>query len=173
MSTSGRTTDLDGRPGTAAGLGAHEPIDGARAETAGLLNVVQAARDWEVPRVGVASTIGVYSGAGSQRPLRENLPLSMLAGPEHLSRHQPDSPGHGCQPATTPGARSLTSSAGCVGQRAPARRAQPANPVIRRGNHARRSRGQRDILPGCGIYRLSGRLADLPNYHANRQEGER
>jgi hypothetical protein len=48
-----------------------------------------------------------------------------------------------------------------------------ADPVIRRGHHARRSRGQPDILPGCGIYRPSGRLARLANHNANRQEGER
>lgn len=58
---------------------AAEPVDGARKAIASLLNVLQAARDWEVARVGAASTIGVYGGA-SGSPLREDLPLPMTAG---------------------------------------------------------------------------------------------
>jgi UDP-glucose 4-epimerase len=60
--------------------GAHEPVDGARKAIDSLLNVFRAARDWQVPRVGIASTIGVYGGAGGHNPLREDLPLSMTAG---------------------------------------------------------------------------------------------
>jgi UDP-glucose 4-epimerase len=60
--------------------GAYEPIDGARKALESLLNVFQAARDWEVPRVGVASTIGVYGGAAGKPPYREDVALPMTAG---------------------------------------------------------------------------------------------
>jgi UDP-glucose 4-epimerase len=60
--------------------GAQEPVDGARQAIDSLLNVVQAARDWQVARVGVASTIGVYGRQAGDRPLREDLPLPMTAG---------------------------------------------------------------------------------------------
>jgi UDP-glucose 4-epimerase len=60
--------------------GAREPVDGARQAIDSLLNVVQAARDWQVARVGVASTIGVYGRQAGDRPLREDLPLLMTAG---------------------------------------------------------------------------------------------
>jgi UDP-glucose 4-epimerase len=59
--------------------GADEPVDGARKALTSLLNVLQAAREWGVARVGAASTIGVYEGAG-ESPLREDLPLPMTAG---------------------------------------------------------------------------------------------
>jgi UDP-glucose 4-epimerase len=45
-----------------------------------LLNVLQVAGDWQVPRVGIASTIGVYGGIPVDRPLREDAPLPMTAG---------------------------------------------------------------------------------------------
>jgi UDP-glucose 4-epimerase len=59
---------------------ADAPIDGARNAIGSLLNVLQAACEWGVRRVGVASTIGVYSGVGAGSPLREDLPLPMTAG---------------------------------------------------------------------------------------------
>jgi UDP-glucose 4-epimerase len=59
--------------------GVDEPIDGARKAMDSLLNVLQAARDWAVARVGVASTIGVYGGIDAG-PLREDMPLPMTAG---------------------------------------------------------------------------------------------
>ena len=59
---------------------ADEPVDGARKAVDSLLNVLQAAAAWEVPRVGVASTIGVYGGVTSQSPLSEDLPLPMTSG---------------------------------------------------------------------------------------------
>jgi UDP-glucose 4-epimerase len=61
--------------------GAFEPVDGARRAIDSLLNVFQAARDWEVARVGVASTIGVYGGAAGGPPYREDALLPMTAGP--------------------------------------------------------------------------------------------
>jgi UDP-glucose 4-epimerase len=60
--------------------GASPPIDGARAAIDGLLNVLQAATDWGVARVGVASTIGVYGGITANPPYREDLPLPMTSG---------------------------------------------------------------------------------------------
>jgi UDP-glucose 4-epimerase len=59
---------------------AAEPVDGARTAIGGLLNVLQAACDWQVSRVGIASTIGVYGGAAAESPLREDAPLPMMAG---------------------------------------------------------------------------------------------
>jgi len=63
--------------------GAQPPVTGARAAIGSLLNVLQAACDWQVPRVGLASTIGIYAGVGPDTapgPLREDVPLPMLAG---------------------------------------------------------------------------------------------
>ncbi len=60
--------------------GAAEPVDGARMAIGSLLNVLQAALAWRVPRVAIASTIGVYGGTSEQSPLREDLPLPMTAG---------------------------------------------------------------------------------------------
>jgi UDP-glucose 4-epimerase len=54
------------------------PIDELRANTVGLLNVLEAAQEWGVSRVGVASTIGVYMGAQAT-PFREDLALPVVA----------------------------------------------------------------------------------------------
>ncbi len=59
--------------------GADQPVPGARKAIDSLLNVLQAADDWQVPRVGVASTIGVYGGAAAESPLGEDMPLPMAA----------------------------------------------------------------------------------------------
>ncbi|XVQ10781.1 NAD-dependent epimerase/dehydratase family protein [Spirillospora sp. CA-255316] len=56
-----------------------QPVEQARKSLDGLLNVMQAARDWGVDRVGVASTIGVYSGVAAEGPLSEDMPLPMTA----------------------------------------------------------------------------------------------
>src|SRR5690348_4386135 len=40
--------------------GAFDPVDGARLALDTLLTVIEAARAWGVPRVSLASTIGVY-----------------------------------------------------------------------------------------------------------------
>jgi UDP-glucose 4-epimerase len=60
--------------------GVHEPVDGARKAVDSLLNVIQAASDWEVARVSTASTIGVYGGVAGNPPYREDMPLPMTAG---------------------------------------------------------------------------------------------
>jgi UDP-glucose 4-epimerase len=62
-----------------AALGA-EPVAGAREGTEGLFNVLSAATNWQVRRVGVASTIGVYGRVAADGPLREDLPLPLTAG---------------------------------------------------------------------------------------------
>ncbi|WP_067498809.1 NAD(P)-dependent oxidoreductase [Actinoplanes sp. TFC3] len=59
-----------------------EPAVAATRRSLGsLLNVLQAATDWGVQRVGVASTIGVYFGGAVAGALREDQPLSMGPGP--------------------------------------------------------------------------------------------
>jgi len=60
--------------------GAYEPIDGSRRGLGGLLNMLQAACDWGVARVGIASTIGVYGGVAGDPPYREDMPLPMTSG---------------------------------------------------------------------------------------------
>jgi UDP-glucose 4-epimerase len=57
-----------------------QPIEGTRKAIGGLLNVLQAAQDWGVERVGVASTIGVYGGITAEGPLGEDTPLPMTSG---------------------------------------------------------------------------------------------
>ncbi|MGP8304465.1 NAD-dependent epimerase/dehydratase family protein [Streptomyces inhibens] len=55
------------------------PIEATRQALGGLLNIAQAAQEWGVRRLGVASTIGVYFGANNDGPLREDAPLPMSA----------------------------------------------------------------------------------------------
>src|SRR5689334_21498809 len=64
----------------AFGYSAPDPLDDARLALDGLLNVIQAARDWGVPRVGCASTIGVYLGAPGASPYREDATLPVASG---------------------------------------------------------------------------------------------
>ncbi|MDT0304146.1 NAD-dependent epimerase/dehydratase family protein [Streptomonospora wellingtoniae] len=59
--------------------GSDQPVEAARKAIGGLLNVVQAAQEWGVARVGVASTIGVYAGLTDDGPLSEDMPLPMTA----------------------------------------------------------------------------------------------
>ncbi len=60
--------------------GVQDPVAGARDAVDNLLTVVQAAVNWGVTRVSLASTIGVYGGVDAQSPLREDLPLPMTSG---------------------------------------------------------------------------------------------
>nr|MDT0661437.1 NAD(P)-dependent oxidoreductase [Micromonospora sp. DSM 115978] len=55
------------------------PVEQTSEALGSLLNVMRAARAWGVDRVGVASTIGVYSGIAGAGPLREDMPLPMTA----------------------------------------------------------------------------------------------
>jgi UDP-glucose 4-epimerase len=57
--------------------GAEPPVEAARRAIGGLLNIMQAAQDWGVRRVGVASTLGVYNRAGIGGPLTEDMPVSL------------------------------------------------------------------------------------------------
>ncbi|MFJ5546846.1 NAD-dependent epimerase/dehydratase family protein [Streptomyces sp. NPDC093225] len=56
-----------------------EPVEATRQALGGLLNIAEAAQEWGVRRLGVASTIGVYFGAANDGLLREDAPLSMTA----------------------------------------------------------------------------------------------
>lgn len=58
------------------GLGTFDALDDVRVNLHMLLNVLQAARDWQVPRVSIASSIGVYDVPGLL--LREDMPLPMV-----------------------------------------------------------------------------------------------
>jgi UDP-glucose 4-epimerase len=55
------------------------PVQAARRALGSLFNVMQAAQEWGVPRVCLASTIGVYGGAIDpfEGPLTEEMRLSM------------------------------------------------------------------------------------------------
>jgi UDP-glucose 4-epimerase len=57
------------------------PVAAARRSLGSLFNLVQAAQEWGVRRVALASTIGVYGGARDpfEGPLTEDMPLSMRA----------------------------------------------------------------------------------------------
>jgi UDP-glucose 4-epimerase len=59
--------------------GPEEPVEAARTALGGLLNIVRAAGEWGVARLGIASTIGVYGGVTADGPLREDLPLPMTS----------------------------------------------------------------------------------------------
>jgi len=60
--------------------GPDQPVEAARRALGSLFNIVEAAQVWDVPRVGVASTIGVYGGITAEGPLREDMPLPMTSG---------------------------------------------------------------------------------------------
>lgn len=62
----------------APGIWALAPFEDIRVNIQSLLNVLQAAHEWEVPRISIASTIGVYGGVHDV-PFREDMPLPMLA----------------------------------------------------------------------------------------------
>jgi UDP-glucose 4-epimerase len=55
-----------------------DPVADARADVSALLNVVEAAARWDVRRVVIASSIGVYDGQDVS-PLREDAPLPLSA----------------------------------------------------------------------------------------------
>lgn len=57
--------------------GVYEPVDGAARALDRLLNVFHVAREWQVARLGVASTIGVYGGVAAEPPYREDQPLPL------------------------------------------------------------------------------------------------
>lgn len=61
-----------------AALSMTDPLENLRINTACLFNALEAARTWEVRRISVASTLGVYGGV-LETSWREDLPLPMLA----------------------------------------------------------------------------------------------
>jgi UDP-glucose 4-epimerase len=74
----GRRHDITGIVHLAGGdLGTLDPIDYLRANTLGLLNALRAAREWDVSRISIASTVGVYLGVPDV-PFREDAPLPMV-----------------------------------------------------------------------------------------------
>jgi UDP-glucose 4-epimerase len=56
------------------GVNALGPADDYKVNMYGLLNILEAARTWEVKRLGLASSIAVYSGE-TQGPFREDMKL--------------------------------------------------------------------------------------------------
>ena len=63
-----------------SGVSLSGTAEAMRRNTLHLLNVFQAAQDWKVRRVSIASTIGVYAGANvGKAPVPEDLPLPMTA----------------------------------------------------------------------------------------------
>jgi UDP-glucose 4-epimerase len=61
------------------GLGAMTPAQDFNVNMQGLINVMEAARTWEVKRLGLASSIAVYSGE-NQGPFREDMNLRIYGG---------------------------------------------------------------------------------------------
>jgi UDP-glucose 4-epimerase len=59
------------------GLGALTPAEDYRVNMFGLLNVLEAARTWEVKRLGLASSTAVYTGV-PQGPFTEDMPLPIV-----------------------------------------------------------------------------------------------
>jgi UDP-glucose 4-epimerase len=59
--------------------GSDPVVQAAQRSLSSLFNIMQAAQEWGVTRVALASTIGVYAGAREpfEGPLTEDLPLSM------------------------------------------------------------------------------------------------
>jgi UDP-glucose 4-epimerase len=51
----------------------------------GFLNIVRVASEWDVRRIGLASTIGVYSGVQHVGPLTEDMPV-LLTAPHPIPR---------------------------------------------------------------------------------------
>jgi UDP-glucose 4-epimerase len=63
---------------TGGAVEAENPIEELRVSMQGILNGLQAAQEWGVARLSVASTIGVYGGV-QVVPFREDAPLPMVA----------------------------------------------------------------------------------------------
>ncbi len=55
------------------------PVKAAREALDGLFNIIEAAQEWGVKRVSLASTIGVYGGLPNTGALSEDLPLRLTA----------------------------------------------------------------------------------------------
>lgn len=76
----GRRYEIDGIIHLATpGLGALGPSDEYRVNMDGLLNMLEAAQEWGVRRLSVASSVSVYSGVEAG-PFLEEMPLRMTPG---------------------------------------------------------------------------------------------
>jgi UDP-glucose 4-epimerase len=60
-------------------LNALSPLDDFNVNMKGLVNIMEAARTWEVKRLGLASSNAIYSGV-REGPFREDMPLRMIGG---------------------------------------------------------------------------------------------
>jgi UDP-glucose 4-epimerase len=65
--------------GSAGGIGATEDL------LRGLLNIVRVAQEWDVRRIGLASTIGVYGGVQHVGSFTEDMPV-LLTSPHPIPR---------------------------------------------------------------------------------------
>lgn len=74
----GRKYKIDGIVHLAGGFSPQGPFEDIRANMVGLANALQAAHEWQVRRILVASALGVYSGV-TQIPWREDQPLAFAA----------------------------------------------------------------------------------------------
>lgn len=61
-----------------------DPVDFFRSDLSGLLNVLEAARAWQVRRLAVASSISVYEGR-DERPWTEDLALPSVRPPHAIA----------------------------------------------------------------------------------------
>jgi UDP-glucose 4-epimerase len=63
------------------GLGALSPIEDFTVNMQGLINILEAGREWEVKRVGLGSSLAVYQNARAEDGVnREDQPLAMTGG---------------------------------------------------------------------------------------------
>jgi nucleoside-diphosphate-sugar epimerase len=76
----GPVTDIVHLAGSVPG---HDPVDYLRADTAALLNALEAARTWNVRRFAVASSLGVYLG-GTETRWHEELLLPGTVPPHPI-----------------------------------------------------------------------------------------
>lgn len=60
--------------------GVDDPVTGTRKALRGMVNIVEAAQEWDVTRLSVASTIGVYMGTSGVDGWREDAPLPLTSG---------------------------------------------------------------------------------------------
>jgi UDP-glucose 4-epimerase len=59
------------------GLGALTPADDYKVNMYGLINILEAGREWGVKRVGLASSQAIYAGV-QQGPFKEDMPLRIM-----------------------------------------------------------------------------------------------
>jgi UDP-glucose 4-epimerase len=63
------------------GLGALSPLDDFTVNMQGLINILEAGREWEVSRIGLGSSLAVYQNARGENGVnREEQPLAMTGG---------------------------------------------------------------------------------------------